>query len=199
MASRAPARLVYRKLWELDLPHYLDHLRRLAPDDRRARFTREIHDEQLIAYAAGLDPRRTILTGCFADGVLRGVAELHLGDHRRLDEAEAAFSVEPPFQNRGIASELMERLLVTARNRGVRRIWLVCLTENSRIRRIARKLGAAVQVDQGEAVAALRPLPAHPATMLAEAWDDSQQLARVATDFGRTMAAAARPWFGLAA
>jgi RimJ/RimL family protein N-acetyltransferase len=93
----------------------------------------------------------------------------------------------------------MEHLLVVARNRGVRRIWLICLAENARMRRIARKLGASVQMEHGEATAVLRPLPPNPATILVEAWDDGQQLARMMADLNRGLVEAARPWLRLAA
>jgi RimJ/RimL family protein N-acetyltransferase len=188
MASQAPAPIVYRKLWQHDLRCYAAHLRHLEAQDRRDRFMGEADDSTVDAFVASLDWHRTILIGCFVDGVLRGAAELHLGDHARLEQAEIAFSVERAFQNRGIASELMERVLVAARNRGVKQLWLLCLAGNGRIRRVARRFGASVQVDGIDATAELRPLPANLATVLAEAWDDGHAYAHHAA--GMVMA----PW-----
>jgi RimJ/RimL family protein N-acetyltransferase len=202
MASQAPARIVYRKLWEHDLRRYAAHLRRLEAEDRRDRFMGELDDKAIGSYIVGLDWHRTILIGGFVDGVLRGAAELHLGDHAHLDQAEVAFSVERACQNRGIASELMERILVAARNRGVRRLWLLCLVGNGRMRRVARKHGAAIQVEGAEATAELRPMPANLATLLAEAWDDghvyAQKAAGMTMTLGGRLAARSAPWLALA-
>jgi ribosomal protein S18 acetylase RimI-like enzyme len=181
MASQRPAQIVYRKLWEHDLRAYATHLQRLDARDRRDRFMGEVDDRTIDAYVAGLDGHRTILIGGFVDGVLRGAAELHLGSHAHPGQAEAAFSVERTCQNRGIASELMERVLVAARNRGVKRLWLFCLAGNGRIRRVASKSGAAVQVEGAEATAELRPMAANFATLVAEAWEDGHACVEQAT------------------
>ena len=182
MASRAPDRLVYRKLWEHDLPRFYAHLCRLDPADRRARFTRKLDQAAIRRYVDGLDWHRLILIGAFKDCMLRGVAELHLGSGHDLHRAELAFSIERPLQQQGLASGLMERALMAARNRGVRQISLWCLADNRGMRRVAGKFGAAIQLDRSEASGELRPLPANPATLIAEAIEDGRDyLERVAT------------------
>jgi GNAT superfamily N-acetyltransferase len=53
----------------------------------------------------------------FADGVLRGAAELRLLEHP--GEAEAALSIERAWQSRRVGSALFERVLLVARNRRI--------------------------------------------------------------------------------
>ena len=181
MPSRDSGRLVYRKLWKHDLPRFFAHLCRLDAADRRTRFTRELDHPAIRHYVDGLDWHRLILIGAFKDRMLRGVAALHLGGGPARQRAELAVSVERPLQQQGLASGLMERALVAARNRGVQRIWLVCLADNRGMRRVAGKFGAAIQLDRNEALGELRPLPANPATLIAEAIEDGgDYLERVA-------------------
>jgi GNAT superfamily N-acetyltransferase len=180
MGDLASCRLVYRKLWDHDRPDVAAHLRRLGPAERHERFLRATRDEASDAYVAGLDPHRALLLGCFVDGVLRGVAELHLGVGNRFGHAEAAFSVERDFQGHGVGRALMERVVTAARNRGVRLLWLLCLAENHRMRRIAHGFGLAATVEAGEVVGVLHLPPPNVATLLAEAMEDGQAAVRKA-------------------
>ena len=50
----------------------------------------------------------------------------------------------------GIGTVLMDRTLRSARNRGVATLYMVCLRENGRMQRIARKFDAALHFEQGE-------------------------------------------------
>lgn len=198
MASQAPARLVYRKLWEHDLPKFAEHLSRLTAKDRRDRFMGEKGKEAVGRYAAGLNWDRVHLVGCFIDGMLRATAELHLAGQGRLDQGELAFSVEEAHQNRGIATELMRRMLLIARNRGLRKVHLICLAENVRMRRIAQKFRAALALESGEVTAELPLLPPTPGTLLAEAWDDGELFAatavRITGSLGQRLAEPAQAW-----
>lgn len=198
MASREPFRLVYRKLWEHDLPRYVAHLCRLAPADRRARFTREVDRAAIERHVASLDWHRVVLIGAFKDHMLRGVAELHLGRGSGLRQAELAFSIERPLQQQGLGSGLMERALVAARNRGIEQIWLMCLAENRGMRRVAGKFGAAVQLDHHEVLGELRLLPANSATLISEAIEDGGRYLEQAAALGRwchrQLTARSRAW-----
>lgn len=203
MASRA-REIVFRRLWEFDRSRYAAHLRRLNARDRRDRFMGEMDPKAIAKHAAAVDWSRTAMLGCFVDGTLRGVAELHLGGGARPDHAELAFSVERGFQGRGSATELMRRMLTTARNRALKRVILICLMENARIRRVAAKFGSSMAVDSGEATAELRLLPPTPSTFLAEAWADADDLfgrgLELSRAIGRKLAAPERllePLMGL--
>jgi GNAT superfamily N-acetyltransferase len=59
-------------------------------------------------------------------GVLRGAADLRIVRPPDRREAEAAFSIEKPWQSRGIGSALLERTRLAARNRGVKVLQVYC-------------------------------------------------------------------------
>ena len=109
---------VIRKLWGVERDAYRDHLLRLDAESRRNRFCGTIADSIIRAYAATARGSDVIVHGFFVDGVLRGAADLRL--NRR--EAEAAFSIEKRWQSLGIGSALLERSLLAARNRGIKRL-----------------------------------------------------------------------------
>jgi acetyltransferase len=56
-------------------------------------------------------------------------------------EAEVAVLVRDSFQNRGLATELLQRLIQFARQQGIRRLSAETLGENSDMQRICRKVG----------------------------------------------------------
>src|SRR5262249_11729352 len=62
-------------------------------------------------------------------------------------EAEAAFSIEKPWQSHGVGSMLLERTLLAARNRGLKFLHLACLTDNKRMQQLARKYDAELSFD----------------------------------------------------
>jgi GNAT superfamily N-acetyltransferase len=106
------------------------------------------------------------------DGEVRAAAELRkLGDTWGR-EAEAAFSVEKAYQDQGIGSELMGRVIRAARNRGLQLLYMSCLAENSKMQAIARKYEAELRFEYGEVVGEIVPDTANYFSILAEAMDD---------------------------
>src|ERR1700741_2553971 len=153
---------VIRKLWIDRAGPYRDHLLRLDPGSRRNRFGGAISDEFIANYAElsrGLD---AVMHGFFVGGTLRGVAELRpLGDGC-AHEAEAAFSIEKPWQSHGVGSVLLQRTLLAARNRGIKFPHRSCLAANRRMHDLARKYDAELTFDfptVGGEVATPRPTP----------------------------------------
>jgi GNAT superfamily N-acetyltransferase len=151
---------IIRKLWAGEAEIFRDHLLRLDADSRRFRFGSAVSDEFVTRYAGRAFRSGAIVHGCFVDGELRAAAELYpLGDVLP-GEAEAAFSVEPAFQNHGLGTLLLERVILTARNRGIRTLCLNCLAQNRRMQQIARKFDAELSFDSDEVVASLNaPFP----------------------------------------
>ena len=106
---------VIRKLWIDRAGPYRDHLLRLDADSRRSRFGGAVSDAFITNYielSLGLD---AVIHGFFVDGVLRGVAELRPLGASLPEEAEAAFSIEQPWQSHGVGTALLERTLLAAR------------------------------------------------------------------------------------
>jgi len=153
---------VIRKLWIGEAEIYRDHLLRLDPDSRYARFGGAVADEFVHDYVTttlGLD---AVVHGFFAAGVLRGAAELRPLGPVFGREAEAAFSIEATWQSHGIGSTLLDRTLLAARNRGINKLHMACLADNRRMQELARKFAAELSFDFGSVVgevAAARPTP----------------------------------------
>jgi GNAT superfamily N-acetyltransferase len=99
-----------RKLWVDESELYRQHLLRLDAESRRNRFGGAVSDEYIERYAEPSALRDAVIYGFFVDGVLRGAAELRL--LARAGEAEAALSVEPVWQSRGVGTALLERVLL---------------------------------------------------------------------------------------
>src|SRR5690349_7190194 len=128
-----------RKLWPTETERFRDHLLRLDKESRRLRFAHAVSDAFIEDYASRMTEFGSVVYGHILDGHVRGAAELRrLGDSWGT-EAEAAFSVEKPYQDQGVGSELMGRVVRAARNRGIRRLYMSCLAENSKMQTIARK------------------------------------------------------------
>ena len=87
-------------------------------------------------------------------------------------EAEAAFSVEKPYQDQGVGTELMGRVIRAARNRGIRRLCMSCLAENSKMQAIARKYEAELRFEYGEVIGEIMPEAPNYFSLLAEAVED---------------------------
>jgi RimJ/RimL family protein N-acetyltransferase len=85
------------------------------------------------------------------DSVVRGIAELHPLDAAG-GRAEAAFSVEPGWQGRGIGTRLVARLLEDAIASGYDKIFLCCEVRNRSMRNIAGRFGGSVLFAEGECV-----------------------------------------------
>ena len=149
-----------RRLWFGETELYRQHLLRLDPESRRNRFGGAVSDEFIAHYAEPFALSGAIIYGFFVDGMLRGAAELRL--LAREGEAEAALSVERPWQSHGVGTALLERVLLVAGNRETKRLHMICLAENRRVQQLARKFDAELAFQSGSVVADLiapRPTP----------------------------------------
>ena len=123
-----------------------------------------------------------VIHGFFVDGALRGAAELRPIGLPITREAEAAFSIEKPWQSHGVGSTLLERTLLTARNRGLKFLHMACLADNKRMQQLARKYEAELSFDFSSVigeVAAPRPTPV---SLLREILADSHGFATAMFD-----------------
>jgi len=138
----SPLRTVIRRLWPAEAHQLRDHLLRLDMDDRIKRFGCATSDEWAVRYCARFDWFRSVVLGFWVDGELRGVGELKPFGSEWPPVAEIAVTVEKAFTNRGVGSELLRRLITVARNRGIARLYMLCLPGNRQIQRIVRKFDA---------------------------------------------------------
>lgn len=167
---------VIRRLWPVERDEVRAHLLRLDPEDRRLRFGGQIGDEAVGRYADRLDWHRALLIGRLVDGEVRGLGELKPLSDAWPRTAELAFSVERAWQNRGIGTDLLRRLIVMARNRMIRRLNMICVPENHKVVRIARKLGARPEFQPGEVEARLIVPWPNQVTYLLELIDEARAM-----------------------
>ena len=161
-----------RKLWPTEAGKFRDHLLRLDKDSRRLRFAHSVADAFIDDYASRMAEYGSVVYGHIVDGHVRAAAELRrLGDGWG-EEAEAAFSVEKAFQDQGIGTDLMGRIVRAARNRGIRRLYMSCLAENSKMQTIARKHEAELRFEYGEVIGEILPETPNYFSIMAEAAED---------------------------
>ena len=118
----------------------------------------------------------------FVDGTLRGAAELRPLGPTLAEEAEAAFSIERPWQSHGVGSALLQRTLLAARNRGIKSLHMACLAENRRMQQLARKFDAELSVDFGSVVGEVEQPQLTPLSLMREFVADSTGFATAMLD-----------------
>jgi len=106
------------------------------------------------------------------DDNLRLVAVVHVAVTEA--SAELGLSVLPGFRGDGLGSELFARAVMHLRNRGIREVFIHCVTENAAIMHLARKHGMRLVYDGSESDAYLELAPSTPQSIFAE-WYQEQQ------------------------
>jgi GNAT superfamily N-acetyltransferase len=148
------------KVTDEDLLAIREHLMRLDRETLYSRFGYIVTDDFLIQYVERAPDLGAIIFGCWVDGKVRGVGELRrfgLGQHH---EAEAAFTVERPFRDRGIATALMAAIATEAVGIGVLDIFMCFAACNRRMRRIAEKFQGSVSFNGNDRVACVSSIMA---------------------------------------
>jgi GNAT superfamily N-acetyltransferase len=173
---------VIRKLWIHEADQYRDHLLRLDSASRRNRFGGSVSDDRIREHVNGSILLDAVIHGCFIDGVLRGAAELRPIGTAFSGKAEAAFSVETPWQSHGVGSELLSRTLLAARNRGIKFLQMNCLADNRRMQQLARKFDADLHFDFGSIVGEVTSPRPTALSVMREAVADGQSVANALLD-----------------
>jgi GNAT superfamily N-acetyltransferase len=169
-----------RRLWIGEAELYRQHLLRLDAESRRNRFGGAVSDEFIGGYAGSSALSGAVIYAYFVDGVLRGTAELRLLEH--AGDAEAALSVEKPWQSRGVGTALLERVLLAARNRQIERLHMLCLAENRGVQQLARKFDAALSFEAGSVVGEMKAPHPTPMSVMRELVADGTDLATAMLD-----------------
>jgi GNAT superfamily N-acetyltransferase len=173
---------IIRKLWVGETDIYSDHLLRLDPESRHTRFFGAVSDDVISRHAATAGEIGVVVHGFFVDGVLRGAVELRRMGSVFSGEGEAAFSIEKPWQSHGVGTVLLERTLLSARNRGIRSLHMHCLADNRRMQQLARKFDAGLSFDFGSVVGEVDPPRYTPLSILREVLADGHALASAVLD-----------------
>lgn len=150
-----------RRLNAFHRKRILKHLLALTPQDRYLRFGYAANDEQIKRYAEGLNFEQDSIFGVY-NWRLQLMAMAHVAysvDSHFAACAEFGVSVLPSARGRGLGGLLFERAVMHARNEGVSMMFVHALSENVAMIKIARRAGAVIEQEAGEAQAYLR-LPA---------------------------------------
>ena len=126
----------------------------------------------IATYAQNILRNNSIVCGALANGHLRGLAELrgvHAFGHAT---AEAAFSVEPGWQDIGIGDVLFARSMTLAQNRFVKSVQLIFQKRNIRMWHLAQKHHAVLSFDQDFVDATITPNWPTPVSLAAEFYGD---------------------------
>ena len=182
MNQLLPGNSLIRKLWIGETAAYRDHLLRLDSDSRHRRFSGAISDDVIARHAATADGIDVVVHGFFVDGMLRGAAELRRTGSLFAREGEAAFSVEQPWQSHGVGTELLERTLLSARNRGIKLLRMDCLADNQRMQQLARKFDAEFKFEFGNVTGEVDAPRSTPLSLMREAFADSYSIASAICD-----------------
>ena len=177
MSELLPDGGTIRKLWFSETDAYRDHLLRLDRESRYRRFSGAVSDEVIARHAATANEVGVVVHGFFVDRVLRGAAELRHNGSLFSHDGEAAFSIEQPWQSHGVGTELLERTLLSARNRGITALQMLCLTNNQRMQQLARKFEADLKFDFGSVVGEVDPPHSTMLSMMREAMADQYGVA----------------------
>ena len=173
---------VIRKLWIGEADKYRDHLLRLDAASRHNRFGGGVSDDFVSNFVDLSISLEAVVHGFFLDGVMRGAAELRQLGVRFPRQAEAAISVEKPWQSHGVGSALLRRTLLAARNRGFRLLHMACLADNRRMQQLARKFDAELSFDFGSVVGEVESSRANPLSVMQELIADQHGFATAMLD-----------------
>jgi GNAT superfamily N-acetyltransferase len=162
-----------RKLWSGEADAYRAHLLRLDPASRRNRFGGAVSDGFIHNYVEVSAAAGAVTHGFIVEGTLRGAAELRPLGPSFPRQAEAAFSIEKPWQSNGVGTALLRRTLLAARNRGYKLLHMACLADNSRMQQLARKFAAELTFDFGNVVGEVEAAQPTPLSVMREFVADS--------------------------
>jgi GNAT superfamily N-acetyltransferase len=166
-----------RKLWIGESDAYRDHLLRLDRDSRNRRFSGAVSDDFVARHAATANEIGVVVHGFFVEGKLRGAAELRRIGSLLVREAEAAFSVEQPWQSQGVGTVLLERTILSARNRGINTLHMHCISDNRRMQQLAQKFDANLKFDFGSVVGEVAAARSTPLSLMRELLADADGVA----------------------
>jgi RimJ/RimL family protein N-acetyltransferase len=172
-----------RKLWFTETEKFQDHMLRLDVESRRMRFGMAVDDDFIRKYVRQINRFQSVVYGFFVGRDMCAAAELRMIGDSWHGEAEAAFSVETEYQNSGVGTDLLGRIILAARNRGVDKLYMNCLAENRRMQRVAKKYEAELYFDHGEVVGQLKPAFPTPASLWSEAMDNGSGFVMAVLEF----------------
>ena len=163
---RTGEEIVVRELGADDRSLLKDAFEHLSAESRYKRFLAPITSlsDRELKYLTEIDHRdHEALIACAADGTPLGVAR-YVRDPVRTGDAEVAVAVVDEWQGRGVATALLEELVVHALDHGVTTFTALCLIANDEVIELLSGLGEeAIKTSADSGTVELRiPLEAQP-------------------------------------
>lgn len=162
-----------RRVWPAEFPAFRAHLKRLDPDSRQMRFGGSVNDRFIDDYVDSAHRLGTVVYGAFAGPTLVAAGELRTIFDAWPMAAEAAFSVEKPWQDHGLGDTLLGRVITAAQNRGISTVYMICMRDNVRMQRLASRHKARLTVEEGEVSGHVDPAWPTPASLMEEFMDSA--------------------------
>lgn len=169
MASDLKKKPQIRRLWPGEADAVARHLKGLDAKDRRLRFGRDADDPFIDTYCDRIDWYADVVLGAYVGDRLYGVGILSLMGWDLPLSAAAALSVDGSMQHRGLGGEVLRQLLLAARNRFIRRVYVLCQSENSAMRRLAERFGGTADSAGGDVESMIELGPPTPFSLALEA------------------------------
>jgi GNAT superfamily N-acetyltransferase len=162
---------IVRKSRDEDLPALRNHFDRLDAESLYCRFGMVVSRSFLDQYVEEGANRGATIFVTEIEGTIRAIGELRSLPVSGRADAEAAFTVERPFRDRGVGARLMAELIEEARRQKICNVFVCFHCQNKRMRRIAEKFNYSVTLDGTDCVGrvwipacsspAIAPLPHH--------------------------------------
>ncbi|MCL6284414.1 GNAT family N-acetyltransferase [Ruegeria sp. 2012CJ41-6] len=167
-----------RQLRSFDQDQIEAHFQRLSAESLTSRFSGEVSESYVETYVSKILSDDAYVYGAFPDGHLRGLGEMRLIADSAPVAYEAALTVEPDWQHRGLGDALLSRLIIAARNRGIRELHMLCLASNQKMQNLARKHEAELKTMPGQVEATLTTPWPSPASLTEEIAGECDALVR---------------------
>lgn len=161
--------MIPRKLPSFEGDKLITHLCKLEGEDRRLRFGGVVTDSYIADYVTK-SLSEDDDSEWFVIGENRIIAACHVAIYN--GEGELGCSVDPKFRGLGLAQAMFDRSVTYLRSKGIRDVYMHCLTENQIMRHIARKNDMTVVSCYGETDARVQVQPPTPMTVVEDVYLD---------------------------
>lgn len=135
---------------------YAEHITKLEANDLRLRFGSAIKPEHAVKWVRSLDfndtKKQHVIWAMITEGELISICHIVIENN----EAEIALSTLPDYRRHGYSKQLLDTAISYLRNRNIRNLSMVCLSENHAVQQLAKKAGLITWTWDGDSVASMK-------------------------------------------
>ena len=152
---KLPFTYIVNDMSDTEKSDIIAHLQRLDSGDRYLRFFASVGDYAIEKYVTEMvDFKKSKGFGVYDLDKKTLVAFAHITEPEE-GQAEVGISVDKSMRGKGLAKDLMDRIMIHVKANGIHTLFMSCLRENKIMQSIANKAGLKVVLDHGEAIATL--------------------------------------------